>query len=443
NIKDQSDLSKIDLLYSDNVRGLTNTNATARLVFDHMLSQLQITVKTEGAGIDLGGLTVKLSGVLTDGVFDLAEGAVTSVGTTANEVTMFATSNSTNSAVRTAMLLPGQEIKNLQYTFEIGGDSYTYQEETSRLMQPGTKEKRTFEIHSNGVKLLDATIDIWEKGDENTVPGEEVPEQPDPLPTPDEFSNSAYYMEQVLIGKGEMEDVYIQQHNAPDSYFKSGTTPGGSRRNYTIYYSKENRLPYMVSYPMYYDCVGSVDRTNAWAYDPEIPRQYQMNLTKAYISGYSRGHMLASNNRRATEALNETTFYFTNMIPQNGNQNSGIWQQLEGRENDWAKNALKTDTMYVVCGPTLMPGAGTVRDVDGKTCPIPSHTWKVLLKKKGGQWISIAAKMPNVAPPKGAKWFDYTCTVADIERELGVKFFPFLSEEESKTVKSMNNSDDW
>ena len=57
--------------------------------------------------------------------------------------------------------------------------------------------------------------------------------------------------------------------------------------------------------------------------------------------------------------------------------------------------------------------------------------------------ISIGVKMPNVRPVSGSKWYDYTCTVADLEKELGVKFFPFLPENEATAIKSQNNSSDW
>lgn len=152
--------------------------------------------------------------------------------------------------------------------------------------------------------------------------------------------------------------------------------------------------------------------------------------------------MLASQQRTASKELNRTTFYFTNVVPQEQSQNVGIWATLENKENAFAKNAHKTDTLYVVCGPTLAPHTRMVSDDINKKCPVPTHTWKVLLKKKKGKWISIGVKMPN-EDPAGSRWDSFTCTVADLEKELGVKFFPFLPENEATAIKSMNNSRDW
>ena len=88
-------------------------------------------------------------------------------------------------------------------------------------------------------------------------------------------------------------------------------------RNYSLLYDSDLKLAYWVAYPYcsYYD--GSVDRTDAWQYDPEIAKTLQTNLKKSYgVSGYSRGHQIASADRLKDKAANETTFYYTNMTPQ-------------------------------------------------------------------------------------------------------------------------------
>lgn len=451
NVRDQSDLSKLDLLYSDNARGLNNLRPKAVLQFNHALSQLQISIMGDGA-TDLNALQISVGDVKVEGVFNLAAGQLSKLGGTTSKITMHKAKSVAKGATHQAILLPGQELKGLTYTFEVAGKSYTYTETESKQLQPGVRVRRNFKLTDTGVELIDATIEIIGEGEGDTQPQPD-PEQPgeDPKPEPptppaEGYGNQAFYMEQVMIQNGYMEDRIIHQLDSPDSYFSGGTTSGGKRRNYTIYFSKNNHQPYMVAYPLYKDCLGDSGRTDKWDFDPVIDKKYQMQLYRSYQPrsyNMSRGHMLASNQRTASRELNFTTFYFTNMVPQEQSQNSGIWQQLESRENAFARNANKSDTLYVVCGPTLAPNADMVHDDNNKKCPIPTHTWKVLLKKKKGQWISIGAKMPNVRPVSGSKWYDYTCTVADLEKELGVKFFPFLPENEATAIKSQNNSRDW
>ena len=451
NVRDQSDFTKLDLLYSDNARGLNNLHPKANLQFVHAMSQLQVSIMGDGA-TDLNALQISVGDVKVEGVFDLAAGQLSNLGTTTSKITMHKAKSVAKGATHQAILLPGQELKGLTYTFEVAGKSYTYTEMESKQLQAGVRVRRNFKLTGTGVELIDATIEIIGEGEGDTQPQPD-PEQPgeDPEPEPptppaEGYGNQAFYMEQVMIQNGYMEDRIIHQLDSPDSNFAGGTTPGGKRRNYTIYFSKNSHQPYMVAYPLYKDCLGDSGRTDKWDFDPVIDKKYQMQLYRSYQPrsyNMSRGHMLASNQRTASRELNFTTFYFTNMVPQEQSQNSGIWQQLESRENAFARNANKSDTLYVVCGPTLAPNADMVHDDNNKKCPIPTHTWKVLLKKKKGQWISIGAKMPNVRPVSGSKWYDYTCTVADLEKELGVKFFPFLPENEATAIKSQNNSRDW
>ena len=452
NVRDQSDLSKLDLLYSDNARGLNNLHPKATLQFFHALSQLQVSIMSEG-DTDLNALQISVADVKVEGIFDLTTGQLSNLGTTTSKITMHKAKSVAKGATHQAILLPGQELKGLTYTFEVAGKNYTYTEMESKQLQAGIRVRRNFKLTDTGVELIDATIEIIGEGEGGTQPQPD-PEQPgeDPKPEPptppaEGYGNQAFYMEQVLIQDGYMEDRIIHQLDSPDSFFAGGTTLGGKRRNYTIYFSKNNHQPYMVAYPLYRDCLGDSGRTDKWDFDPVIDKKYQMQLIKNSYQprsyNMSRGHMLASQQRTASRELNFTTFYFTNMVPQEQSQNGGIWQQLESRENVFARNANKTDTLYVVCGPTLAPNADMVHDDNNKKCPIPTHTWKVLLKEKKGQWISIGVKMPNVRPASGSKWYDYTCTVADLEKELGVKFFPFLPENEATAIKSQNNSRDW
>lgn len=460
NVRDQSDLSKLDLLYSDNARGLNNLHPKANLQFDHAMSQLQVSIMGDGA-TDLNALQISVGDVKVEGVFDLTTGQLSNLGAATSKITMHKAKSVAKGATHQAILLPGQELKGLTYTFEVAGKSYTYTEMESKKLQAGIRVRRNFKLTDTGVELIDATIEIIGEGEGGTQPQpnpQPDPEQPgeDPKPEPptppaEGYGNQAYYMEQVLIQNGYMEDRVIHQEDTPDSFFAGGTTPGGKRRNYTIYFSKNNHQPYMVAYPMYRDCLGEWSRKkwggDPWDFGPGVEQKYQMQLIRRSFQpreyNMSRGHMLASNQRTASKELNRTTFYFTNVVPQEQSQNAGIWATLENKENAFAKNARKTDTLYVVCGPTLAPNAEMVRDDVNKKCPIPTHTWKVLLKKKKGQWVSIGVKMPNVRPASGSKWDDYTCTVAELEKELGVKFFPSLPENEATAIKSQNNSKDW
>ena len=96
-------------------------------------------------------------------------------------------------------------------------------------------------------------------------------------------------------------DYYYAYHLCPD-YPATGT----KARNFSTCYSKSYRCPVWVAAPLH-DCyTGDVKRTDAYRNDPDI------NCTQAgHWSGYTRGHMLGSNERRVTKNVNRDVFYYS------------------------------------------------------------------------------------------------------------------------------------
>lgn len=297
----------------------------------------------------------------------------------------------------------------------------------------------------------DSNASTWEinnlvvKADAGKVVGGADPTPgPDPEPDPGQPNDErAHYMEIPVVYEGKMTDGLYHMHMVPDSYFAGGSTVGGKRRNYTLYISKNSRMPYWVAYPMYPDCMGNVKRTNAWGWDPEIPKEYQPDLRRSYSMSQSRGHMLASSARTATSNLNKTTFYFSNMIPQYQTHNGGNWKAFEDLEKSWgSKN--DNDTIYVVTGPIFDPNtSNTCVDKSGNQIPIPDYSWKVMLRydRKDQKYYSIAVKMPNNRI--NSKWYDHITTVAALEKELGVTFFTHLPKDVANEVKNQKDRSKW
>lgn len=267
---------------------------------------------------------------------------------------------------------------------------------------------------------------------------------PEPEDPKDPTGKRTHYMEIPYVMDGSMTNAYYYMHTASDSWFAGGSTPGGKRRNYTVYMSKKHRLPYWIAYPLYPDCFGSQKRTNAWGWDPDIPNEYQPNLSSAYDGSpkQSRGHMLASGARTASRSLNKTTFYYSNMIPQIQGHNGGNWASFENVEQGWGRRN-DNDTIYVVTGPIFDPNGPTCTDNSGNRIPIPTHSWKVLLRydRVAKKYYSIAVKIPNIEG--GNSWDKYMLTVAALEKELGVTFFTHLPADVAKDVKSQLDKNRW
>lgn len=218
-------------------------------------------------------------------------------------------------------------------------------------------------------------------------------------------------------------------------------------RNYSICFDKSKKAALWVAYPLHNCYLGGQKRTDAWAYDPVIPQQYQPNLNKSYKSPYDRGHQLPSADRLANYELNAQTFYFSNMTPQLNRLNQDMWANLETQ----VRNNRCTDTLYVVTGAYFGANATTTTDGAGNVVPLPTNYFKVLLRTKSGttgkaiqncsasELISIGfwveqKSYGNIQPPTSI------CTsVEEIEKKTGFKFFPMVE----SAVKQQNNPAIW
>ncbi len=215
-------------------------------------------------------------------------------------------------------------------------------------------------------------------------------------------------------------------------------------RNWSGYWDYNHRVSLWVAYPLNNGLIGSGERTNAWGYDPLLSADKQYNITKSasrssegysrYYSDpvYDRGHQIPSADR-LNNAANVSTFYPTNMTPQNGPFNSGIWANLEGKVRNYAKLA---DTLYVVTGCVVEGSSVTVTSGDGKRITVPTHYYKAMLYmgghtsavkpatggKKG--YMMAAFYLPHDASIASASPLSYRISIDELETKTGIDFFP-------------------
>lgn len=272
---------------------------------------------------------------------------------------------------------------------------------------------------------------------ETGKPGEEP--GPDPIPEPEPAPTGYDWAElPVMADKAE---CYYGVHFCTDLT----TAAGAPARNYTVCYSHEMYSALWSAYPLHECYKGDQGRTNKWAYDPIIPEVVQPWIVdKSYQPqpGYSKGHLIASNDRTLSEAMNRQTFYVTNSTPQWQNGfNGGVWSTLEGRT--W--NNICADTLFVVSGVYYANTDTTVTDtvpaeleaegVQPHTIYVPTNYYKVMIRSKAGntgkplseltadELQCIGFWFDNQAYPNGTSPASYMKSVAEIEAITGMKFF--------------------
>ncbi|CAG0911930.1 unnamed protein product, partial [Cyprideis torosa] len=71
------------------------------------------------------------------------------------------------------------------------------------------------------------------------------------------------------------------------------------------------------------------ERLDSFRVDLRIPAMFRAGLEDYVGSGYDRGHLIASADRRSSGVLNSETFLLSNMSPQHPRLNRGLWKTLE------------------------------------------------------------------------------------------------------------------
>ena len=261
----------------------------------------------------------------------------------------------------------------------------------------------------------------------------------------------------VVMWRDWAELPVCNEREGFDYVVHGGITVDGksNQRNFTICFDREHKLATWVAYPLHDVHIGSQKRTNAWGYGPGVPTQYQPNLSSSYVGNYDRGHQIPSGDRTGSKEMNRQTFYYSNMTPQAAQFNQGGWAQLEGK----VRSEICRDTLYVVTGALFLTTndssiAKQTTDKSGKTCPIPSHYYKVLLRTKSGNTGKAIKDITNASDLKAIAILikhKSTCniqnsdyiSISELERQSGYTFFPALNDAIEDEVKSQCNPSAW
>ena len=199
-------------------------------------------------------------------------------------------------------------------------------------------------------------------------------------------------------------------------------------QSYAMEYDTAQRHSLWVAYTFYSDYnAKNVTRTDAWAFCPIIPKEFQSLSSKSQTyPGYDRGHLCASEDRVFNLDANKETFYFTNMSPQIGCFNQQIWKYLEEKVRKWAQ-APDCDTLYVVTGGAINPGVETLGVLETRNnVTIPKYYFKALVKRQGDTFDGIAFWLENRCYTPNKITHEYSMTIRELEEKTGINFFPYL-----------------
>ena len=138
-------------------------------------------------------------------------------------------------------------------------------------------------------------------------------------------------------------------------------------------------------------------------------------------SGYDRGHMTPSADM-GTDSAQEDSFSLANMVPQDHNNNTGIWSAIEGATRHLAN---KEGGIFVITG--AMFKGDKLKAIGKNNVLVPTQVYKVIFSPKQQKG---AAYLCDNAPGDAYK----VVSIAEIETLAGINFFPKLSKAQKEKI---------
>ena len=156
------------------------------------------------------------------------------------------------------------------------------------------------------------------------------------------------------------------------------------RKGYLLGHSSERKTPvWVIEHLEHIRINGPVARTDDFKPDPDLQKGSRAELADYVKSGYQRGHMAPADDMSWDEKAMHESFYLSNMVPQNGPMNGGIWRVLEEKVRKWA---LDRKSIYVFTGPVYADNYPTIGE---NRVAIPEKLFKVVYDPERKEAISF------------------------------------------------------
>ncbi|KAG7336299.1 hypothetical protein KOW79_000992 [Hemibagrus wyckioides] len=214
--------------------------------------------------------------------------------------------------------------------------------------------------------------------------------------------------------------------------------------NHILSYDQSRRTPrWVVEHLSEEKLLGKAERKHCkFKPDPSIPELFTAHNEDYLGSGWSRGHMAPAGNNKFSEQSMAETFYLTNIVPQNYENNAGFWNRLEMYCRELTE---RFRDVWVISGPLTLPQTGEDKkkivsyQVIGKDdVAVPTHLYKVILVKKDLSSDALALGafvVPNAPIGFDHQLKEYQVSLTQLERMSGLTFFPELHK--SQSVKNL------
>lgn len=190
------------------------------------------------------------------------------------------------------------------------------------------------------------------------------------------------------------------------------------RTGYLSAFDSTAKIPNYVSYTLEpKNALGCIPRTNAFVADISIPNGPKPDDYTG--TGYDKGHAAPDGDMSFDQQVEFESFLMTNMFPQHGSLNRGIWKLLETAIRGWTVQRNQSYTIYV----------GAIYNINnpviGNGVKVPNAYYKIVINnatKEVAGWL-----FPHVAPygNLGNDLTKFRVPVGNIMQQANIQFmFP-------------------
>lgn len=194
------------------------------------------------------------------------------------------------------------------------------------------------------------------------------------------------------------------------------------REAYLVAYDAPVKIPAYVAYTLKSEnALGCFPRTNAFVADASI--QGGAKPDDYAGTGYDKGHAAPDGDLSYSQIVEYESFLMTNMYPQHGSLNRGIWKLLETSVRGWAVQRNQSFTIYV----GAFYGAN---NESFKGIIIPHGYYKIVINNVTGEVAGW--QFPHTKPyvNLGNDLTKFRAPLAQIQQVAGVQYkFPANAKE--------------
>jgi endonuclease G, mitochondrial len=190
------------------------------------------------------------------------------------------------------------------------------------------------------------------------------------------------------------------------------------RQAFLVGYDATAKIPKYVTYTLEpKNALGCFPRTNAFVADQSVKGGARPDDYAA--TGYDKGHAAPDGDLSWDQQVEYESFLMTNMFPQAGSLNRGIWKLLETSIRGWTVQRNQSYTIYT--GAIYTPNNPKI----GSGVIVPHGYYKIVINNATKEFAGWGFPHVKPYPNLGNDLTKFRMTVAQIQNASGVTFgFP-------------------